>query len=215
MATICESVGADVTDLAKAVGLDGRIGRKFLHPGPGYGGSCFPKDTLALLRIAQEHGVAARLVEAGVEVNSAQKARMVKKIRDAIGGSEAGKTIAALGLSFKPETDDIRDAPALSILPPLFEKGAHLRVHDPQGMPEAEKMFPDSIEIPSLEKVGERALDLKFATPQARDFRTGQKSRWENPDRSRNLNDQIGGQLNPNWVEWLMGYQTGHTDLNA
>ena len=143
MANICESVGADVVDLAKAVGLDGRIGKKFLHPGPGYGGSCFPKDTLALLRIAQENGVAARIVEAGVEVNAAQKARMVKKIRDAVGGSEAGKVIGVLGLTFKPETDDLRDAPALSILPPLFEKGAVLKVHDPQGMDEAREMFPD------------------------------------------------------------------------
>ena len=142
MATICEAVGADVKDLAKAVGLDGRIGQKFLHPGPGYGGSCFPKDTLALLRVAQEHGVAARIVEAGVEVNAAQKARMVKKIRDAIGGSEAGKTIAALGLTFKPETDDLRDSPALTILPPLYEKGAKLQVHDPQGMKQAAEIFP-------------------------------------------------------------------------
>ncbi len=143
MATICESVDANVIDLARAVGLDGRIGSKFLHPGPGYGGSCFPKDTLALMRIAQEYGVAARSVEAAVEINAAQKARMVKKIRDAMGGSEAGKTIAVLGLTFKPETDDLRDAPALSILPPLADKGACLRVHDPEGMPEAKKIFPD------------------------------------------------------------------------
>ncbi len=142
MATICEAVGADVKDLAKAVGLDGRIGRKFLHPGPGYGGSCFPKDTLALLRVAQEHGVAARIVEAGVEVNAAQKARMVKKIRDALGGSEAGNTVAALGLTFKPETDDLRDSPAPTILPPLFEKGARIQIHDPQAMPQAASMFP-------------------------------------------------------------------------
>lgn len=143
MATICEAVGADVIDLAKAIGLDGRIGKKFLHPGPGYGGSCFPKDTLALLRVAQEHGVAARLVEAGVEVNAAQKARMVKKIRDALGGSEAGKIIAGLGLTFKPETDDLRDSPALSILPPLREKGAIIQAHDPKAMAEAKEMFPE------------------------------------------------------------------------
>jgi UDPglucose 6-dehydrogenase len=143
MANLCEAVGADVIDLAKAVGLDGRIGSKFLHPGPGFGGSCFPKDTVALLRIAQEHGVAARLVEAVVEVNNSQKARMVKKIRDALGGSETNKTIAALGLAFKPETDDLRDAPALSILPPLYEKGAKIQAHDPQGMDEAKKLFPD------------------------------------------------------------------------
>ncbi|MEN8134286.1 MAG: UDP-glucose/GDP-mannose dehydrogenase family protein [Thermodesulfobacteriota bacterium] len=143
MANLCESVNANVIDLAKGMGLDGRISSKFLHPGPGYGGSCFPKDTLALLRTAQEHGVASRLVEAGVEANNSQKARMVKKIRDALGGSEAGKTIGVLGLTFKPETDDLRDSPALSILPPLFEKGAKIQAHDPQGMEEAEKLFPD------------------------------------------------------------------------
>ena len=143
MATICEMVGADAKDLSKGMGLDGRIGQQFLHPGPGYGGSCFPKDILALLRVAQEHGVAARIVEAGVEVNAAQKARMVKKIRDAIGGSEAGKVIAALGITFKPETDDLRGAPAMSILPPLFEKGAKIQVHDPQGMKQAAEILPD------------------------------------------------------------------------
>ncbi len=143
IAGICEAVGADVVDLAKAVGLDGRIGAKFLHPGPGYGGSCFPKDTVALLRIAQENGVSARLVEAGVEVNSAQKARMVKKIIDAVGGSVAGKTIAALGLTFKPETDDLRESPSLTILPTLVERGGRVQVHDPQGMEEAASLLPD------------------------------------------------------------------------
>lgn len=143
MSTLCEVVGADVVDLARGIGLDGRIGSKFLHPGPGYGGSCFPKDTLALLRIAQENGVSARSVEAAVEINSAQKARMVKKIRDALGRNEAGKTIAALGLAFKPETDDLRESPPLSILPPLVEKGAIIRAHDPQAMEECKKDYPD------------------------------------------------------------------------
>lgn len=143
MANLCEAVGADVVPLARAVGLDGRIGAKFLHPGPGYGGSCFPKDTLALLRIAQEHGGAVRLVEAAVEVNAAQKGRMIKKIRDALGGSEAGKTIGVLGLTFKPETDDLREAPALTIIPALLEKGARLQVHDPQGMEEAAQIMPE------------------------------------------------------------------------
>jgi len=143
MANLCEAVGADVVSLAKAVGLDGRIGSKFLHPGPGYGGSCFPKDTLALLRIAQEHGSPLRLVEATVEVNSAQKGKMIKKIRDALGGSEAGKIIGVLGITFKPETDDLREAPALTILPALHEKGARLQVHDPQGMEEAARILPE------------------------------------------------------------------------
>lgn len=146
MSQLCEAVGADVHDIAKGMGLDGRIGKKFLHAGPGYGGSCFPKDTLALVRIAQEHGVASRIVESVVEVNAAQKANMVKKVRAALGGSEAGKTIAVLGLTFKPETDDMRDAPALSILPPLCDKGAVIRAHDPQGMHEAKALLPASIE---------------------------------------------------------------------
>ena len=145
IANVCEAVGANVSDLAKAIGMDGRIGNKFLHPGPGYGGSCFPKDTLALMRIVQEYGENVRIVSAAVEVNAAQKARMVKKIREMLGGSETGKSIAILGLTFKPETDDMRDAPALTILPALLEKGALLRVHDPQGMPEARKMLPEGI----------------------------------------------------------------------
>ncbi|OGR04714.1 MAG: UDP-glucose 6-dehydrogenase [Deltaproteobacteria bacterium RIFOXYD12_FULL_50_9] len=143
IAALAETVGADVIDLAKGIGLDGRIGSKFLHPGPGYGGSCFPKDTMALLRIGQEQGVTLQLVGATVEVNAAQKARMVKKIRDALGGDPAGKTIGVLGLTFKPETDDLRDAPALSILPPLHEKGARIQVHDPQGMAEAARLYPE------------------------------------------------------------------------
>ena len=142
---LCEAVGADVHAVARGMGLDNRIGRKFLHPGPGYGGSCFPKDTQALVRIAQEHGVSSRIVEAVIEVNAAQKARMIKKIRVALGGSEAGKTLAVLGLTFKPETDDMRDAPALSILPTLIEKGAIVRAHDPQGMKEARKHLPASV----------------------------------------------------------------------
>jgi UDPglucose 6-dehydrogenase len=142
---LCEAVGADVHAVAKGIGLDGRIGRKFLHAGPGYGGSCFPKDTQALVRIAQEHGASSRIVEAVIEVNAAQKARMIKKIRNALGGNEAGKTIAVLGLTFKPETDDMRDAPSLSILPALIEKGAVIRAHDPQGLHEARKYLPDPI----------------------------------------------------------------------
>lgn len=145
IAGICEVVGANVIDLAKAMGMDGRIGSKFLHPGPGYGGSCFPKDTLALMRIVQEYGENVHIVAAAVEVNAAQKARMVRKIRGMLGGSETGKTIAVLGLTFKPETDDMRDAPSLTILPALVEKGAYIRAHDPQGMEEAKKYLPEDI----------------------------------------------------------------------
>ena len=145
MSQLCENVGADVHSVAKGMGLDGRIGKKFLHAGPGYGGSCFPKDTLALIRIAQEHGASSRIVEAVVEVNASQKARMVSKIRKALGGSESGKTIAVLGLTFKPETDDMRDSPSLAILPALADKGAIIQAHDPEGTEEAKPLLPDSI----------------------------------------------------------------------
>ncbi|MFZ2447122.1 MAG: UDP-glucose/GDP-mannose dehydrogenase family protein [Syntrophobacteraceae bacterium] len=141
IANICEEIGGDVQDVAKGIGLDGRIGRKFLHAGPGYGGSCFPKDTQALLRVAQDNGVACRIIEAVVEVNAAQKARMTRKIRQALGGNEGGKTIAVLGLSFKPETDDVRDAPAITIISKLVENGASVRAHDPQAMHEAAKVL--------------------------------------------------------------------------
>ena len=145
MALLCDSIGADVVALAKGIGMDGRIGAKFLHPGPGYGGSCFPKDTMALMRIAQENGESLRVVEAAIEANGAQKAKMVKKIRDMLGGSEAGKTIAVLGLTFKPETDDMRDSPSITIIPALVEKGAIIRAHDPQGMEEARQLLPEPI----------------------------------------------------------------------
>ncbi len=145
MSQLCEKVGADVHSVSKGMGLDGRIGKKFLHAGPGYGGSCFPKDTLALIRIAQEHGVSSRIVESVVEVNASQKARMVAKIREALGGSEADKTIAVLGLTFKPETDDMRDSPSLAILPALVDKGAIIKAHDPEGVKEAQNILPDAI----------------------------------------------------------------------
>lgn len=143
IANLCESIGANVVDLARGMGLDNRIGKKFLHAGPGYGGSCFPKDTLALCRIAQEHGSPIRIIETVIEVNAAQKARMVGKIRKALGGSEAGKKIVSLGLTFKPETDDMRDAPALTVLPALKEKGAKIVATDPHGIEEAKKYMPD------------------------------------------------------------------------
>jgi len=146
MSQLCEKVGADVHSVAKGMGLDGRIGKKFLHAGPGYGGSCFPKDTLALIRIAQEHGVSSRIVESVVEVNASQKARMVSKIREALGGSESDKVIAVLGLTFKPETDDMRDSPSLAILPAMADKGAIIKAHDPEGVKEARKLLPESIQ---------------------------------------------------------------------
>jgi len=158
MSQLCEKTGADVHAVAKGMGLDGRIGRKFLHAGPGYGGSCFPKDTVALIRMAQEHGVSSRIVESVVEVNASQKARMVSKIRTALGGSEADKTIAVLGLTFKPQTDDMRDAPALAILPALADRGAIIKAHDPEGMEEASGLLPSVIQyMDSIESTIEGA----------------------------------------------------------
>lgn len=142
IAALCERVGADVKSVAKGIGLDGRIGNKFLHAGPGYGGSCFPKDTSALARIGQEHGVPQRITETVIEVNEAIKRRMIDKLLDQCGGSVNGKTIAVLGVTFKPETDDMRDAPSLTIVPALVGGGAQVRVCDPQGIREGEKLLP-------------------------------------------------------------------------
>jgi UDPglucose 6-dehydrogenase len=145
VAELCEQHGADVHAVARGMGLDARIGRKFLHAGPGYGGSCFPKDTLAMIRMAQDAGTSSRIVEAVVAVNAAQKMRMVVKIQQALGGNVANKTIAVLGLTFKPETDDMRDAPSLTILPALLQQGAKIKAHDPHGMDEARKELPDTV----------------------------------------------------------------------
>jgi UDPglucose 6-dehydrogenase len=138
MSNLCEKVGANVQDVARGMGLDGRIGGKFLHAGPGYGGSCFPKDTLALLKTAEEFGAPTRIIEAVVAVNDARKREMAEKIERAFGGVK-GKTIAILGLTFKPNTDDMRDAPALVIVPYLQQKGAIIRAFDPEGAKEAKK----------------------------------------------------------------------------
>ena len=138
MADICEKVGGDVQDVARGIGLDGRIGKKFLHAGPGYGGSCFPKDTLALVQTAQALGAPSRIVEAVVAVNDRRKLDMAKKIETAFGGVK-GKTIAVLGLTFKPNTDDMRDAPSLVILPYLQKAGATIQAYDPEGCKEAAK----------------------------------------------------------------------------
>ena len=140
---LCDKVGADVHDVARGIGLDGRIGPKFLHPGPGYGGSCFPKDTLALVKTARDAGAPISLIETTVDFNDARKHQMVEHIAAALGGSVAGKTVAALGLTFKPNTDDMRDAPSLVILPELMRRGAKVQAHDPVGMEEAKKLMPD------------------------------------------------------------------------
>ncbi|HLJ52694.1 MAG TPA: UDP-glucose/GDP-mannose dehydrogenase family protein [Rhizomicrobium sp.] len=140
MADICEKVGADVQDVARGIGLDGRIGGKFLHAGPGFGGSCFPKDTLALRKTAQDLGAPTRIVEAVVAVNDARKLAMAEKIEKAFSGVK-GKTVAVLGLTFKPNTDDMRDAPSLVIVPFLQKKGATIRAFDPEGAAEARKLL--------------------------------------------------------------------------
>ena len=145
MADLCERVGADVQQVAKGMGLDGRIGRKFLHAGPGFGGSCFPKDTLALIRTGELHDSPLRIVETVVSVNDGRKRRMVKKVIEALGGSVAGRTIAVLGVTFKPNTDDMRESASLVILPALKAEGATIRAFDPEGMNEARKLLPEVV----------------------------------------------------------------------
>jgi UDPglucose 6-dehydrogenase len=142
IADLCEKVGADVQGVAKGIGLDKRIGPKFLHPGPGYGGSCFPKDTLALLKTAEDNAVALQIVAATVKVNDERKRAMADRIIAACGGSVAGKTIGILGLTFKPNTDDMRDAPSLVIVPALQAAGAKVKAFDPEGMKAAAALLP-------------------------------------------------------------------------
>lgn len=142
IADLCEKVGADVHDVARGIGLDGRIGRKFLHPGPGFGGSCFPKDTLALAYTAREMNAPQTIVEQVIEVNNSRKKGMARKIIAACGGSVKGLTIGVLGLTFKPNTDDMRDAPSLDIVPALQAAGAKIVAFDPEGMKEAARLLP-------------------------------------------------------------------------
>jgi len=142
IASLCERVGADVKAVSKGMGLDGRIGNKFLHAGPGFGGSCFPKDTRALARIGQDHGLPLEITEAVIRVNEEIKRRMVNKVLDLCDGSVNGKTVAVLGVTFKPNTDDMREAPSLTIVPALVGGGAKVRVVDPQGRREGEALLP-------------------------------------------------------------------------
>lgn len=190
IAALCEKVGADIKDVSKGMGLDGRIGNKFLHAGPGYGGSCFPKDTKALARIGQEHAVPMQITETVIKVNEEIKRRMLDKIIDLCDGSVNGKTIGVLGATFKPNTDDMRDAPSLTILPALIGAGAKVRVCDPQGRREGEALLPgvtwcntaylatqDADAVVILTEWNEfRALDLarmaaKMTTPRMADLR--------------------------------------------
>ncbi|QYK43257.1 MAG: UDP-glucose/GDP-mannose dehydrogenase family protein [Paracoccaceae bacterium] len=160
IAALCERVGADVKSVAKGIGLDGRIGNKFLHAGPGYGGSCFPKDTKALARIGQEHAVPMQITETVIRVNEGVKARMTEKIVDACGGSVNGKRLAVLGVTFKPNTDDMRDAPSLTIVPALVGAGAKVGVVDPQGRREGVALLPgvEWIDDPYAAAAGAEAL---------------------------------------------------------
>ncbi len=144
IANLCEAVGADVHQVAKAMGLDRRIGPKFLHPGPGFGGSCFPKDTLALAQLGRDYNSPIRIVETVIEVNNSQKERMVEKIIDLLDGNVKDKTIALLGLSFKPNTSDIREAPSITIVKSLLDKGAKIKAYDPVAMDEFKKLFPET-----------------------------------------------------------------------
>lgn len=143
IADLCEKVGADVHEVARGIGLDNRIGAKFLHPGPGFGGSCFPKDTLALLKTAQDYEAPQRIVETVVAVNDARKQAMGRKVIEAMGGDVRGKTIAILGLTFKQNTDDMRDSPSIAIIETLQEAGALIRAHDPEGMEQAKLVLKD------------------------------------------------------------------------
>jgi UDPglucose 6-dehydrogenase len=143
IADLCEKTGADVQDVSLGMGLDGRIGSKFLHAGPGYGGSCFPKDTMALMHTAEDFGSEMQIVQATIGVNDSRKRAMAERVVAACGGSVDGKTIAVLGLTFKPNTDDMRESPSLEIIPALVERGAAIRAFDPEGMDEAAALLPD------------------------------------------------------------------------
>ncbi len=172
MADLCERAGADVHDVARGIGLDGRIGRKFLHAGPGFGGSCFPKDTLAMVRIAQDHGAPTRLVEAVVAVNEARKAGMAARIIAAAGGSVRGKTVGVLGLTFKPETDDMRDAPSVPIVGRLVEDGAQVRAFDPAGMDQARPLLPEGVRFCDDALDAAAGADLLIVLTEWNEFRS-------------------------------------------
>jgi UDPglucose 6-dehydrogenase len=171
MAELCERIGADVHDVAKGMGLDQRIGRKFLHPGPGYGGSCFPKDTRAIVEIAREVGLSLRIVEATIEVNERRTSTVIAKIRHALGGSVKGKTVALLGLTFKPNTDDLRESPAIRVLEGLLDEGAHIQAYDPVGMPFAAKTPRENVRYCDNEYVAAEGADAVIVATEWNQFR--------------------------------------------
>jgi len=164
MADLCEQVGADVQEVARGMGLDNRIGAKFLHAGPGFGGSCFPKDTSALIKTAHDHGVPLRLVETVSAVNEQRKRAMARKVVQALGGSVRGKTVAVLGLTFKPNTDDTRDSPAIPLITALHDLGAAVRGYDPAGMEQAKPLLPDVHYCQSAYSAAEGADAVVIAT---------------------------------------------------
>ncbi len=164
IADLCESVGADVQEVARGIGLDNRIGRKFLNAGPGYGGSCFPKDTLALLQTAADKDVPLRIVEATVQVNDARKRAMGRKVIKAMGGKAHGKTVGVLGLTFKPDTDDMRDAPSLAVIRALQDAGAKVKAYDPEGVEQARPMLKDVEFVQSAYAAADGAEALVIVT---------------------------------------------------
>ncbi|MEY3832834.1 MAG: hypothetical protein RLZZ130_312 [Pseudomonadota bacterium] len=164
MADLCEKLGADVQDVSRGIGLDNRIGPKFLHAGPGYGGSCFPKDTLALLKTAQDNETPVRVVEAVVQANDLRKRAMGRKIINALGGDVRGMKIGLLGLTFKPNTDDMRDAPSIAIVQTLLDAGAIVHAHDPEGMEEAAKILPDVVMTDSAYSAAQDAHAVALVT---------------------------------------------------
>jgi UDPglucose 6-dehydrogenase len=164
MASLCEAAGGDVQEVARGMGLDRRIGEKFLNAGPGFGGSCFPKDTQALVQMGHEHSSPMRLVEATVDVNTQRKRAMAERVIVACGGSVEGRTIGVLGLTFKPETDDMRDAPSLDIIAGLEAAGAHVRAYDPKGMSAAAPLLPKVTLVDTAYEVADGASAVVLVT---------------------------------------------------
>jgi len=189
IADLCEAVGANVHDVARGMGLDKRIGNKFLHPGPGYGGSCFPKDTLALVRTAEDHDANIGIVDEVVRYNEARKSSMSQRIIDAAGGDVTGKTIAILGLAFKPETDDMRDSPSLDIIPNLLAAGAILKAYDPKAMQEARHLLPPSVIFASAAEECLTGSDIAVVITEWNEFRALTPAHFTNAMSGRVLVD--------------------------
>ena len=189
IADLCEAVGANVHDVARGMGLDKRIGNKFLHPGPGYGGSCFPKDTLALVRTAEDHDTNIGIVDEVVRYNEARKLSMSQRIIDAAGGDVTGKTIAILGLAFKPETDDMRDSPSLDIIPNLLAAGAILKAYDPKAMHEARHLLPPSVIFASAAEECLTGSDIAVVITEWNEFRALTPAHFTNAMSGRVLVD--------------------------